>query len=153
VVDVLSSKQRRHNMSQIRGRDTKPELMVRRLLHACGYRFRLHCRDLPGKPDLILPKWRTAIFVNGCFWHRHDCRYFKLPSTHREFWEQKISKNVERDKIVQAALLKDGWRVLVIWECALRGKQKHTPEQFISEVENFLVSGETPASELKGKFS
>jgi len=150
-VDVLSIEQRRLNMSRIRGRDTVPEILVRKALHARGYRFRLHRRDLPGSPDLVLPKWRVAVFVHGCFWHRHACPYFKLPATRREFWEQKITRNAQRDGDDQAALKRVGWRTLIVWECALRGRQKLAQEELVDAIENFMMADET-AHEIQGKW-
>ena len=108
-------------MSGIRARDTKPEVFVRKALFRAGFRFRLHRRDLPGSPDVVLPGRRVAVFVHGCFWHAHDgCRYAKTPATRREFWESKLAANVERDKRAREVLLSAGWRVLVVWECATR---------------------------------
>ncbi len=105
-------------MSRIRGKDTKPELRVRSQLHRMGYRFRLHRKDLPGRPDIVLPKYDTVIFVHGCFWHRHKgCRFAYTPKTRVEFWETKFDQNVRRDKRNAAALWRGGWRVLKIWEC------------------------------------
>jgi DNA mismatch endonuclease (patch repair protein) len=108
-------------MAAIRGRDTTPELKVRRLLHRLGYRFRLHRRDLPGSPDIVLPRYRTVVFVHGCFWHRHTgCRYATIPRTRSDFWLEKFRQNVERDARQQAELRAAGWSVLVVWECELR---------------------------------
>lgn len=108
-------------MSRIGSRNTKPELVVRRGLHAAGFRFRLHHDDLPGRPDIVLPRHRAAIFVHGCFWHRHEgCSNFRLPKTNPEFWREKISRNVERDATAVEALRERGWRVLIVWECATR---------------------------------
>jgi DNA mismatch endonuclease (patch repair protein) len=149
-VDVLNPEQRRLNMSRIRGRDTKPEMIVRKALNARGYRFRLHRRDLPGRPDLVLPKWQTAIFVHGCFWHRHDCRYFKMPETREDFWQKKIARNVERDRAAQAALGASGWRTLTIWECALRGKDRLTLDEFAHAVDNFLSVSDAAFGEIPG---
>ncbi len=109
-------------MSGIRGKDTKPELLIRKALHSRGFRFRLHSLKVPGKPDLVLPRYNAAIFVHGCFWHGHDCHLFKMPSTRPEFWEGKIDRNRARDTEVRNALITSGWRRLVIWECALKGK-------------------------------
>ena len=108
-------------MSGIRGRNTKPEILVRSLLHREGFRFRLHVRELPGKPDIVLPKYRAAIFVHGCFWHGHDCPLYRLPSTRPDFWRNKIDRNRASDRRARDALLAAGWRVAVVWECALRG--------------------------------
>jgi len=108
-------------MSHVKGRDTRPELLVRSLVHRLGYRFRLHRRDLPGCPDLVLPRHQTVILVHGCFWHQHPgCRRATMPATNREFWQAKLSGNAERDRRNQAALTTLGWRVLVVWECETR---------------------------------
>lgn len=110
-------------MAGIRGKDTKPELALRRSLHALGYRYRLHVSDMPGKPDLVLPKYQAVIFVHGCFWHRHPgCRYASAPATRPEFWAAKFSANVARDSAVRLALSLAGWRVVTIWECAMRSE-------------------------------
>ncbi|HAQ34711.1 MAG TPA: very short patch repair endonuclease [Alphaproteobacteria bacterium] len=123
MTDVVPPRVRSRMMSGIRGKDTKPEMVVRRGLHAMGFRFRLHDRSLPGNPDLVLRKYRTVIFVHGCFWHRHDCRYFKWPATRPEFWRNKILRNVERDEENVAALEAMGWRVLTVWECETRNPE------------------------------
>jgi DNA mismatch endonuclease (patch repair protein) len=121
MADVLSPVQRSAMMSAVGREDTSPELVVRRLLHSLGYRFRLHRRDLPGTPDVVLPKYRTALFVHGCFWHAHSaCRFSKLPATRTDFWTQKLNANRNRDQRVQSELLALGWRVLIVWECATR---------------------------------
>ena len=118
MTDIHSPEQRSRNMAAIKGKNTKPELRVRSLLHSLGYRFRLHRKDLPGSPDIILPKYRFAIFVNGCFWHCHDCRYGQVtPATRAGFWSAKRMGNVERDQKNQALLRTAGWRVGIIWEC------------------------------------
>jgi DNA mismatch endonuclease (patch repair protein) len=107
-------------MSRIRGRDTKPELRVRRFLHARGFRYRLHARDLPGAPDIVLPRYRSVVFVHGCFWHRHPgCRFAYRPKTRAEFWEAKFEGNVERDNRNRAKLERGNWRVFVVWECEI----------------------------------
>lgn len=108
-------------MSGIRGRNTKPEILVRSLLHCEGFRFRLHVRKLPGKPDIVLPRYRAVIFIHGCFWHGHDCPLYKLPNTRPDFWQDKIDRNQANDLRARTALLSAGWRVAVVWECALRG--------------------------------
>ena len=114
MVDVLTPEQRRLNMSRIHGKDTKPELMLRRGLHALGFRFRLHRKDLPGRPDLVFPGRRAVIFVHGCFWHGHDCPMCKMPATRPEFWRAKIDGNQKRDRQAVSALAATGWRVLVV---------------------------------------
>jgi DNA mismatch endonuclease (patch repair protein) len=121
VVDTISAERRSWNMSRIAGSNTKPELLLRSGLHRAGYRFRLHAKDLPGKPDIVLRKYRTAIFVHGCFWHRHPgCRNATLPSTRTEFWTSKFEGNVERDLRNTVALKEAGWTVLIVWECDLK---------------------------------
>jgi DNA mismatch endonuclease (patch repair protein) len=111
-------------MSGIKGKNTSPELFVRKAMHARGFRFRIHVKDLPGKPDLVLPKYNAVIFIHGCFWHGHNCRYFKVPKTRPEFWINKIEKNKLRDSENIRNLLLSGWRVIVIWECAIRKARK-----------------------------
>ena len=120
-MDNLTSEQRHNNMSRIRGKDTKPEIIVRRYLFSRGMRFRKNDRRLPGHPDVVLPKYRTVIFVNGCFWHGHEgCRYATTPQTHREFWVEKIESNKARDEREYMELVEAGWHVVVVWECELR---------------------------------
>ena len=114
-------------MSRIHGKNTKPEIIVRKSLHACGFRFRLHNNNLPGSPDIVLPKYGVAIMVNGCFWHGHKgCQYATKPKTNVEFWEAKIARNRHRDEVTEAHLLALGWHVITIWECELRGTAKAT---------------------------
>lgn len=122
-MDVLSSQQRSFNMSRIRDKNTKPEMLIRKFLWANGYRYRLHCKKMPGKPDIVLSKFKAIIFIHGCFWHQHGCKYTVMPTTRREFWEEKLNTNKQRDKRVYQELKEAGWRVLVIWECALRTKK------------------------------
>lgn len=123
-MDVLTPEQRSRNMRAIKGRDTGPELIVRRLLHAMGFRFRLH-PNLPGRPDVVLSVRRVVVFVHGCFWHRHRCRYGRVePATRPDFWRAKFARNVERDRRAVRALRRDGWRVLVVWECQTRDVER-----------------------------
>lgn len=118
MADRISKERRSWNMSRIKGKDTKPEIAVRKILHQMGYRFRIHRIDLPGKPDIVLPKFKTIIFVHGCFWHRHPmCKYAYTPKTRVDFWNVKFAENVKRDKMNRAELKKLGWRVGIIWEC------------------------------------
>ncbi|QAB15193.1 very short patch repair endonuclease [Hydrogenovibrio thermophilus] len=118
MVDSLTAEKRSWNMSRISNKDTKPELIVRKLLHKNGYRFRLHRKDLPGKPDLVLPKYKTVIFVHGCFWHMHEgCKDAGIPKTRTEFWKKKLEENVKRDKKNIQLLKKLGWNVIIVWEC------------------------------------
>lgn len=123
--DVHDAATRSYNMSRIRGKDTKPEMIVRKFLFAHGFRYRLHDKRLQGKPDLVLPKYKTVIFVHGCFWHGHEgCTYARLPESNIEFWQSKIAKNIINDKLHIAKLKESGWNVLIIWECELKSKQK-----------------------------
>lgn len=120
-MDKVSKERRSWNMSRIRGKDTKPELVVRSFLHRMGYRFRLHQRDLPGKPDIVLPKHNTLIFVHGCFWHRHKgCKYAYMPKSRVNFWKEKFAGTIERDRKHQKELKELGWEVHVIWECEIK---------------------------------
>lgn len=139
--DVLTPEQRRLNMSRVRGRDTKPEMLIRRGLHARGLRYRLHDRKLPGRPDLVFPKYRTAVFIHGCFWHAHGCALSKLPTTRQEFWKRKLDGNAARDRKAIQALLAQQWRVLVIWECALRGSESTPLSELVAQAESFIRSG------------
>jgi len=140
--DPHSEAQRRRNMSRIRSRDTKPELQLRRALHAAGLRYRLHDRRLPGTPDIVFPGRRAVIFVHGCFWHGHDCPLSITPATRTEFWEDKIRRNRTRDSASEAALLGAGWRVLTVWECALRGRERRPLDEIVSAARKFLDGGE-----------
>lgn len=122
AADRVTPDVRSRMMAGIRGKDTKPELAVRSALHARGFRFRLHRKDLPGKPDLVFPKHRAVVFVNGCFWHGHECHLFRWPKTRPEFWQRKIRSNMERDHARYLELGAAGWRVAIVWECALKGR-------------------------------
>jgi DNA mismatch endonuclease (patch repair protein) len=120
-MDVVDKTTRSRMMSKIKGKNTRPEMIVRKFLHANGFRFRLHRKDLPGNPDIVLPKLKTCIFVHGCFWHRHSmCKFATTPKTRTEFWTNKLEKNVDRDSKNKLALEKEGWNVLIIWECDLK---------------------------------
>lgn len=135
MTDIVDQQTRSRMMSEIRGKNTKPELSLRRALHARGFRFRLHSSKVHGRPDLVLPKHGAVVFVHGCFWHRHEgCRYTTTPSTRPEFWQAKFEANVARDLAVRRALLEDGWRVATVWECALR-----KPEQVETSSEDLSI--------------
>jgi DNA mismatch endonuclease, patch repair protein len=155
MTDVLTPTQRRLNMSRIRGKDTKPELLLRRGLHARGFRFRLHRRELPGCPDLVFPRFRTVIFVHGCFWHGHDCLMFKLPATRAEFWAAKIAGNRKRDARALEGLSARGWRILIVWECAFRGRTRRPVDEVLDHVAGCLCLnksvGVVQLDELLGK--
>lgn len=135
MADTLTSERRSWNMSRIKGHDTGPELRLRSLLHRAGFRFRLHAKKLPGRPDIVLPKYQGAIFVHGCFWHRHPgCRNTTTPSTRREFWQEKFDDNVSRDTRNRAALEAAGWTVLTVWECELKADAEGVVRRLADEL-------------------
>lgn len=142
MVDVLTEEQRQLNMSRIRGRDTKPEMLIRRGLHARGFRYRLQDRSLPGRPDLVFPRYKAVILVHGCFWHGHDCPMFRLPATRSEFWSEKIAANQSRDARAHEALLASGWRVLTVWECCLKGKARLPFDAVLRLCDSFICGNE-----------
>ena len=139
MADVKTPEQRSRNMAAIKGKDTKPEMIVRKYLFSRGLRFRVQVRKLPGKPDIVLPKYKTAIFVNGCFWHGHEgCKYFRLPKSNVEFWKEKIERNIERDRESMQALLDLGWKVIRVWECELRNKANR--EETLNKIYTSITS-------------
>ena len=150
MVDVVSQETRSRMMAGITGKDTRPEVLIRQGLHARGFRFRLHQQDLPGKPDLVFASRRSVIFVNGCFWHGHGCHLFKWPSTRREWWRDKINGTRRRDRRAIRELTADDWRVLTIWECALKGKTRRPHETVINQVARWL-DGKKPVHEITGR--
>ena len=128
-------------MAAIKGKDTKPEMIVRKYLFSRGLRFRVQVRKLPGTPDIVLPKYKTAIFINGCFWHGHEgCKYFRLPKSNIEFWKEKIERNIERDRESMQALLVLGWKVIRVWECELRNKANR--EEMLNKIYNSITSSD-----------
>lgn len=134
-MDVVDAATRSRMMKGIRSKDTQPEITVRKYLHSQGFRYRLHSRKLPGSPDLVLPKYRLAIFVHGCFWHRHQgCKYATTPANNAERWKLKFAANTERDARKEAMLRAAGWRVLVVWECELRQAPEDRLEQLVSDI-------------------
>ena len=137
-------------MSRIRSQDTKPELLLRSGLHRRGFRFRLHQKNLPGRPDVVLAKHRVALFVNGCFWHVHDCPHFAWPATRRKFWKTKLLQNRERDKIAVQLLRQEGWRVLIVWECAVKGPQRMGFNELLDLCEQFICNASDSQRELAG---
>ena len=149
--DIVNSKKRSQMMSGIRNKNTGPEILIRKNLHSRGFRYRLHGNKLPGKPDIILPRYRAVIFVNGCFWHGHECHLFKWPQTRKTFWENKISDNKLRDKKNITALIKEDWRVAVVWECALRGKTRLELLDVISTIEQWIMYEVDSERVIKGK--
>ena len=151
MADVLSAEERSRLMSRIRGRDTGPEMIVRRGLHALGLRFRLQDRKLPGRPDLVLPKYRTAVFVHGCFWHAHGCTLSKVPATRVEFWKRKLDANVARDRAAARALRDAGWRVLLVWECAFRGPGRLGEGEALRDAAAFIRSTDSLQYSVEGR--
>ncbi len=149
MTDTVSPEKRSDVMSRVGSKDTKPELLIRRGLHAKGFRYRLYAKDLPGKPDIVFPKYRSLIFVNGCFWHGHHCNLYRFPKSNTEYWERKIRRNIERDALNLKRLSYIGWRVLIIWECAIKGKARLPLEMVLSLASEWLVS-EKPNCEIAG---
>lgn len=143
MVDIVSPQKRSRMMAGIRGTDTKPEHIVRKALHGAGLRFRLHRKDLAGRPDVVMPRFNLVLFVNGCFWHGHeDCHLFRLPRTRTEFWEAKIGGNRQRDARNTEMLAGQGWRVGVIWECAIKGRMASKRDNFTSQLVALVRSKE-----------
>ncbi len=142
MADVHNSETRSRNMAAIKSGDTKPEIMIRSGLHARGFRFRLHDKKLPGRPDLVLQKHRAVVFVNGCFWHGHDCPLFRWPKSREDFWRTKIRGNVERDHKNLDALRSEGWRTAIVWGCAIAGRDRLVPNELLDQLSQWLVHGE-----------
>jgi DNA mismatch endonuclease (patch repair protein) len=136
-------------MSGIRSKNTRPEIALRTALHRQGFRYRLHSSRVPGKPDLVFPAHNAAVFIHGCFWHGHDCKYFKMPGSRTEFWQTKFAKNRARDEKVRGDLEKAGWRYMVVWECAVRGQGKDAPEKVAAQIGKWLRSRK-PVAEIRG---
>lgn len=150
MADNVTPEVRSRMMAGIKGKDTRPEMLLRQGLHRAGFRFRLHDRKLPGKPDLVFPKWRAVIFAHGCFWHGHDCHLFRLPGSQTEFWAEKIARNRSVDARSLSALAETGWRVAIIWECALKGKTRLSLSDLIEGCAVWLRLGE-PRLEIRGR--
>jgi DNA mismatch endonuclease (patch repair protein) len=140
MTDIVDAAKRSRMMAGIRNKNTAPEMLVRKALHARGFRFRLHLKDLPGKPDLVLPKYHAAVFIHGCFWHGHDCPLFRLPKTRPEFWAKKIDGNRVRDLRTIDALTSSGWRSFIIWECSLRGQGSASLQRTFDTVSDWIRS-------------
>jgi len=149
MADIVSAAVRSRMMAGIRGKNTNPELLLRKGLHARGFRFRLHDRSLPGTPDIVLPRHRAVIFAHGCFWHGHDCHLFKWPKTRDEFWRAKIARNQELDAKAEATLAKTDWRYALIWECALKGRTRLPIETVLASCAEWIRS-EVPRLEIRG---
>ena len=150
MADIVSRETRSRMMSGIRGKNTKPERQVRSELHRRGFRFRLHQSKLPGKPDLVLPKYKAVIFVHGCFWHGHNCHLFKWPKTRPNFWRQKIERNRAVDERAKMELERSQWRILVIWECALKGKSRLGAEAVAEQAAEWLRA-QSARGEISGR--
>ncbi|MDE0150585.1 MAG: DNA mismatch endonuclease Vsr [Rhodospirillaceae bacterium] len=149
MADTVDPITRSRMMASVRSRDTGPEVAIRKALHRRGFRYRTNDPKLPGRPDIVFPKYRAAVLIHGCFWHGHDCSLFRLPATRREFWAKKLQQNRERDEKVRLALSETGWRCLTVWECALRGPEKRDFIALIEEVIRWVTTGKT-AYELRG---
>ncbi|NVD26777.1 DNA mismatch endonuclease Vsr [Parasphingorhabdus flavimaris] len=147
--DIVDQHTRSRMMSAIKGANTKPELLLRSALHRKGFRFRVNYRKLPGKPDLVLPRYNAVIFVNGCFWHRHGCHLFQWPRTRENFWREKIMTNVARDIRNQKELIEKDWRIAVVWECAFKGKTRKPLDQTIARCAKWL-KGTTQRLDISG---
>jgi len=145
MTDIVDKATRSRMMSGIRGKDTRPEVLIRKALHAQGFRYRLHDKSLPGKPDLTFPRYKAVIFIHGCFWHGHPCRYFKVPQTRTDFWLDKINSNRQRDSRQLVQLQQAGWRVLVVWECATRKNETLSKDMLIDCIANWLIMGNCDA--------
>ena len=150
MTDIVRPDVRSRMMASVRSKDTKHEIKIRKSLHAAGFRYRLHRRDLPGTPDITLPRYRAVVFVHGCFWHGHSCHLFKWPSTNKETWATKIQANQTRDAKAVTKLLETEWRVCIVWECALRGVNRYTLEDVIAVVDRWIFS-ESKLCEIEGK--
>lgn len=140
-MDVVSKQVRSRMMSGIRGKDTKPELYIRSQLHRLGFRFRIHYKKLPGQPDIALPKYRALILIHGCFWHGHGCHLFKWPKGNADFWQKKIRGNIRRDAEHRYHYSSLGWRTLVVWECAVKGKYRIEPEFLLDQTKQWILTG------------
>lgn len=141
-MDTVDKATRSRIMARVGQRDTGPEMRLRLALHRMGFRYRLHDKRLPGSPDIVFPKFGAVVFVHGCFWHLHGCRYSTKPGTRKKFWQDKFKANVKRDKRKSEELMADGWRVLVVWECALKSRDEAVIEQVVSAVSEWLTSDE-----------
>lgn len=149
MADIVDSATRSRMMRGIRGKDTKLEVRLRKALFAKGFRYRLHARSLPGSPDIVLPKYRAAIFVNGCFWHGHDCHLFRLPATRTGFWHDKIESNRARDTRTLLKMQAASWRVMTVWECAIKGKTSLAYEELVQRVAEW-ITGSCGCEEIAG---
>lgn len=148
MTDIVPPEIRSRMMAGIRGKNTLPEILVRKEMHRRGYRYRLHTSSLPGKPDMVFPRFRVAVFIHGCFWHGHDCALFRLPATRPEFWKEKIEKNRQHDVRVEAGLLAAGWRVAIIHECAVKRRKQADIAAVADRLEQWLITSDIPSIEI-----
>lgn len=149
MADIVDAITRSRIMSRVRSKDTKPEITIRKAIFSLGFRYRIHSTKLPGRPDIVLPKYKAVIFVHGCFWHKHECPMFKWPSSHRRFWRTKLKSNFTRDAVHLQSLHEQGWRVLIIWECALKGKLRRDREKLVTDISRW-ITGRIKRKELRG---
>jgi DNA mismatch endonuclease (patch repair protein) len=147
--DIVDKSTRSRMMSTIRGKNTRPEVAVRKEMHHRGFRYRLHVKELAGKPDIVFPRCRAVVFINGCFWHGHDCRFFRMPTTNADFWRSKIDHNRLNDEKAKSQLIAAGWRVAIVWECALRGK-KQAGVSAVADALQLWLAGDDSLVEIKG---
>lgn len=139
-MDKLTTQKRSENMGKIRSVDTKPEIVVRKYLYSLGFRYRLHSRVLPGKPDIVLSKYKAVVQINGCFWHSHLCKYMRIPLSNSEYWESKLQKNSDRDTYNNNLLMEMGWRVLIVWECAIKYASKESLQKTLEGIKSWINS-------------
>lgn len=149
--DIVDTATRSRMMSGIRGKNTKPEMTIRSLLHRQGFRFRLHVKDMPGKPDIVLPRYRAVVLVNGCFWHGHDCSLFKQPSTRADWWREKLERNRRNDERARSSLEEAGWRIAVVWECALKGSDRINMADIEGQLAGWLHRGDASELTIRGR--
>lgn len=142
MADIVDQNTRSRMMAGIKSRNTAPELILRRGLHGLGFRFRLHVATLPGKPDIVFPSRKAVVFIHGCFWHGHSCHLFRWPSSRMEFWRKKIVRNREKDAENEMALIAVGWRILTVWECAIKGRTRLSLDEMIQAAATWLINGE-----------
>lgn len=150
MTDVVDAQTRSRMMAGIRGANTRPEMVIRRGLHRAGFRYRLHVRKIPGRPDIVLPKYEAIVLVNGCFWHGHNCPLYRIPSTRREFWKEKVRQNRLRDRRNLHIYRESGWRVAIVWECALKGPDQIGDDVVIERLHRWLLS-KRREQEIKGR--
>ena len=151
LVDIVSIEKRSQMMAGIKAKNTKPEILVQKILHASGFRFRLHGKTFPGKPDIVLPKHKSVIFVQGCFWHGHQmCPVFRLPKSRTDFWQEKIEGNRLRDERSRGELIRHGWKVIYVWECAVKGRTRMCGEQLKNDISKAVRSDDIDFFEIRG---